>query len=218
MADQIKAKRGEGSSFAIHPAGQFAAVFTDLIDLGEKWVEWPGSPGKAQHKIVLLFRTAALNPDTKKPFEMRQEFTASMNEKSKLLPFVEAWLGKPFESEQAAWHALDNLHKLEGRAAFLSVVHKKNKAGDRTYAVINAIMPLPTGMAKPDLPAYERDSYWSGKRAEYHVELVSKLAQPVGVQPVAVQHPTTTVAAPPAEPDFSDFPETLEDDDSSLPF
>jgi hypothetical protein len=203
MADKIKAERPEDKPFAIHPAGQFAAVCGDIIDLGKKWEQFPGKPGKATHKLVILFRTGEVNPDTGKPFEMRQEFTASMFDKGNLRPFIEAWLGRAFESDDAAWDALDKLDKLEGRSAFLSIVHEKAKTSDRVFAKINAVMPLPKGMAKPELPAYTRDEWWAKQRAAYAEEL----AKHAPAAPVKVD----------SYEDFEHAPEAL-DNDADLPF
>lgn len=206
MADLItNVPRGSGKPFAVHKAGQFAAKCVDILDMGEKWEQFKDEPGKITRKVRFIFQTGEINPDTGKPFEVSKEFTLSSHPKSSLRPFLEAWRGEPFKDDDAAYGALANLHKLEGAWAFISVIHKKNADGSRTYANIQAIMKLPAGLAKPDLPAYTRDEFWAKKKAEYAAELAGHR------EPVSV--PATSA------PDFSDFespPETEDDDD--LPF
>jgi hypothetical protein len=212
MADTFtNIPKGSGKPFALHKAGQFAAVCRDILDMGNKWQQYKDEPGKIVRRVRFIFSTAEINPDTGKPFELSREFTLSAHKKSSLRPFLEAWLGKPFKDDDAAYGALANLHKLEGRSAFISVVQTTSEHSDRTYANLSAIMPLPEALPAPTLPKYERDPYWQTLKAKYAAELK-------GSQPA--DDPFAQASEPPAPAEeFSDFPKVLEDEDEdALPF
>ncbi len=56
MADQITLTRSASTSqYAPHPEGQYAARCVDVIDLGERVEEFPGSPTKVVRKLALVF-------------------------------------------------------------------------------------------------------------------------------------------------------------------
>ncbi len=202
MADAIKARRTDDRTWAIHPAGTYAAVMRDLVDLGEKWEQFdPKKPGRPVHRIVLIFSTEEINPDTQQPFELRREFTATMSDRGHLRPFVENWTGRKFATDDAAWDALEKLHLLEGKGAVVNVTHKTSAATNRTYAVLESASPLMKGMTAPKLPPYQRDPYWETVRERYAQEL-------------AEHQPAPTPAA-----SYQEVPARLaQDEDEPLPF
>lgn len=193
MPDHVMA-RDSGKKFSPHPEGQFAARCVDVIDLGDRWKEFPGSPGKITPVCALLFETGEINEEGV-PYTVAKEFTVSMHEKSALRQFLESWRGKSYsEAEARAGVPLD---KLTGHPALVSVEHRTS-AGGRTYATFRTIAPLPKAMPAPELPAYTRADYWAERKAEYAVE-------------VAKHAPSHAFQAPP--PAFED--DDLSDD---LPF
>jgi hypothetical protein len=98
------------------------------------------------------------------PRAISQDFTLSLDKKSKLRPMLESWRGKEFTDEEA--NAFD-CAKVAGAMAILSVIHKKSQDGTRTFANINAIMQPMKGTEKLtpenpivvfDLPAHDSEA------------------------------------------------------------
>ena len=202
--DHVVAKNEGGAAFTPHPAGQFAARCVDVIDLGEKVEQYPGTPEKLSHKVSLVFRTGEKNADGSY-IDIAKEFTLSMFELANLRKFLEAWRGKTFTDSEVEEGA--PLHKLCGVLALLSVEQKKS-AQNRVYANINAIQKLPKVM-EPGAPSgddYERPEYLVKRKAEYAAaagEYRKKIGAPM-------KHDLN--------PDgFEDFPPAEEGDDD-LPF
>jgi len=173
MSDNVIARDG-GKKFTPHPEGQFAAVCTDVIDLGERVKEFPGTPPKITPTVALVFETGEVNEDGK-AHTVAKEFNVSMNEKAALRQFLEAWRGKSYSEAEA--RAGVPLGKLAGHAALVSVEHRTS-AGGRTYATFRTIAPLPKAMAAPELPAYTRADYWAERKAEYAEEVAKRRPAP----------------------------------------
>lgn len=195
MADEITAT-GSSVKFTPHPEGQFAARCVDTIALGEKVEQWGDFPEKLVTKVALVFRTGEKNADDHY-IDLSAEFTLSMGDKANLRKFLEQWRGKPYTEEQV--EAGVPLHKLLNQNALVSVAHKRSRR-ERTYAVINAIMPLPKAMPPVAESLYDRADYWEERKKEYAK---------------GVQDYKRSVT--PVSDDFSDFPEG-QDDDSDMPF
>src|SRR5690554_2520731 len=90
-----------GGSFTPHPEGQYAAVCIDVHDLGMKKQVWNGNEKMARKIDVYFFcgEFKTLDDGTERPMLVRERFTASLHEKSKLLPYVEKMHGKLTEDE-----------------------------------------------------------------------------------------------------------------------
>lgn len=117
----------------VHPARCF-----QVLDLGTQKRVWNGEE-KARHELRLGFELLGKEVrDDEKPFTLTTTFTLSLAENSALRPFLESWRGKPFTAEE-----LDgfDISKLIGAYGTINVLHKKD--GDKTYANIASIMPLP---------------------------------------------------------------------------
>lgn len=145
----IVVSAGSGSNFAPCPVGVHQAVCVDVIDMGILEVTWQGQV-KRQHKIRLVWQVEELMDDGK-PFLIQKRYTASLHEKSKLRPDLESWRGKPFTSDELA--AFD-VEKLIGANCLLNVAHVAKDG--KTYANVNAIMPLKKGMEKMVATNYTR--------------------------------------------------------------
>lgn len=122
-----------------HPEGQFRAICMDVVDLGQvenkKW-------GKVQHKIAIVFHTEQKMKDGR-PFEVWERFTASLDEKSHLLKFLQSWRGKAFTATELEGF---DVEKLIGVSAYLQIIH--NESGGKTYANISTVMLPPKGTEK----------------------------------------------------------------------
>jgi hypothetical protein len=70
----------------------------------------------------------------------------SLNEKSTLYALLTSWRGKAFTPEELKRF---DLGKIAGKPAFINVTHSVK--GDRTYANLTSIMPLPKAIPAPVL-------------------------------------------------------------------
>jgi hypothetical protein len=165
MADSVQTRTSDGKAYTPHPEGQYAAVCVDVLDLGEHPESYKNQPAELKHKIALVFWTGEVNPDTGKPYEITREFTNSMGPKANLRGFLSDWRGKSYSEDEARKPV--PLDKLEGVSALMTIEHKSNAAGDRTYANIRSIAPLPKGMQKVDGKGYQRAEFWAKRKAEY---------------------------------------------------
>lgn len=174
----------DGGDFENHPEGQFRAVCMDVVDLG--MVE-NKQFGKMQHKIAVVFHSEAKMLDGR-PFEVWERFTATLNERGRLRPFLQSWRGKAFTEPELAGF---DLEKLIGVNAYLQIIW--NQSNGKTYANIGTILLPPRGTARLDpTPNYERRK--------------DRKPEPA------------MAASVPAGRSFEDFPEPLDPEDDDLPF
>ena len=163
MADEVTVK-DTGGSFTPHEEGQFAAVCVDVINLGARVEQFPGSPARIVDKVAIVFGTDT-DKETK---DIAGEYTLSMNEKAKLrAKLLEPWRGKTYTEDEARKGI--PLHKLVGKACLLSAEHATSAKG-RTYAKIVSIGPLPKKIEPPDVSGYKRPEFWAERVAKYKAE------------------------------------------------
>jgi hypothetical protein len=144
-----KSRMVGGPGYEPVEVGVHRAVCHLLVDLGLQ----PGNPMfknekgevKDAYKLVLGFQLPDVLDHNGLPRVISNTFTNIMAPKSNLRKVVESWFGKAFPSQQAA-DEFDHKNLL-GKAAFVSVVHKTK--GDKTYAEIGAVIPLPKGTEVP---------------------------------------------------------------------
>lgn len=142
----LTVSENQTTTFELPPAGPVASRCCRLVDLGSHESEYQGKK-KMQRKLLLSWEMAELrNDDT--PFQISRRFGLSLNEKSSLRPFLEAWRGRPFTPEELA--AFD-LRKLMNAPAMLNIGHTERNG--KQYANILSISPMPKGMTAPDLSA-----------------------------------------------------------------
>lgn len=199
MTDTMIAK-GTDAKYRAHDEGQFVGQCVDLIDLGEKVQDFPGSKPYLAQTCALVFRTGERNEETGDYIDIAREFTVSMGEKANLRAFLQQWRGKPYTAEQIT--AGVPLHKLVGNFALLTVAHRTSGKG-RTYANITACVGVPKQMASSLTPYtdYVRAEYWATRKQEY----------------AAAAEKFRAEQGAPTE-DFEDFPAPLADEDDGLPF
>lgn len=149
------ANNGGGGDFAPAPEGMHRAICYRFVDLGTQDVEWQGQI-KKQRKVLLSWELVDTEDSfehdgqtIKRPFTIHQRFTWSMHEKGNLRPFLESWRGKRFRDEDLAVGGFD-AQKLIGAPCYMQVIH--NEKGDRVYANIASINPLPAQL-KEGMPA-----------------------------------------------------------------
>jgi hypothetical protein len=136
----MKLTEGNGKAFEKHPAGTPVATLIKIIDIGSQEVTWQGAV-KLSHKIRFVWESTELMTDGR-PFIVQRDFTASLNSKGNLRPFLEGWRGRAFtEAELAGFDP----KVLIGMPCLLSLVE------DGEYTNINSVMRLPKGMQAPKI-------------------------------------------------------------------
>lgn len=134
-------KLTEGSkNFEKHPAGTPVCTLIRIIDLGSQEVTWQGAT-KLSHKIRFVWESTELMNDGR-PFLVMRDFTASLNSKGNLRPFLEGWRGRAFTDEELAGF---DPKVLIGMPCLLSLVE------DGEYTNVNSAMRLPKGMEAPKI-------------------------------------------------------------------
>ena len=131
------------------PEGQHVARLVGIIDVGTQDSIFNGEV-KKKPRIYLQFEVyaedengKALGDEFGNPFLIGQEFTASMSNKGKLLPFVNTWRGKPLAAEDFPF----DFSRMLGKTGLMTVVHNHDKEDEKKiYANISSIVPVPAKM------------------------------------------------------------------------
>jgi hypothetical protein len=139
---------GESKPKEIVPSGNHVATCYQVIDLGTVEGQWEGQPN-FKRKIRLTFELpnelrVFSEEKGKQPLVISREFTFSMHENSVLRPFIQSWIGKTMNDDDARKFDFSSLCGMSG---LLNIIHA-NKDG-KTYANISTMTPLITGMSAP---------------------------------------------------------------------
>ena len=137
----IVAKRAE-KAFEPAPAGSYQGVCVDVVDLGIVESTWDGEV-KRQHKIAVVWQIGAPMRDGR-PFLVRERYTLSLGDRSRLRPMLESWRGRAFS--EAELDGFD-VESVLGANCLLSIIHKQGTKGG-TFANVASVSPLIKGMAK----------------------------------------------------------------------
>jgi hypothetical protein len=135
------AKASSGGDFELPEAGAVVGRCYMVADLGTQDTTFKGTPKKA-HKILLSWELAETMEDGR-PFAISSRYTLSLFDQAILRQHLESWRGRSFTEEELAGFDVKNVL---GAYCLLSIVH--NKEGDKTYANVKGIMPVPKGMEK----------------------------------------------------------------------
>ena len=149
MLPTLNAPIGGDSNYSnkIAPVGMHLARIYQIIDLGT--TEQTGQFGGKKRKVQILFElpleTAVFDPEKgEQPFYARNMYTLSMHEKSTLRKDVHSMLGKQLTDAEAKTF---NIFNLIGRECMVNIIHRPS--GDKVYANIQTITPVPKGMVCP---------------------------------------------------------------------
>lgn len=132
-------------------AGAYAACCDMIVDLGVQ----PSPGGQFAPKRTLMVRfqipservEITKNGETKSlPAVISRTLGLSLNEKATLRQLLQSWRGRAFTPDELKRFDLANVL---GKPAFINVTHSVK--GDKTYANLTSIMPLPKGMPAPTL-------------------------------------------------------------------
>jgi len=167
----------ENRDFVPAPAGLHKAVCVDIVDLGMQ----TGFGGKQQHKVRFYWELPDAPMDDGRPFIVTRMFTATLNEKGSLNPFLSKWRGGVQIKEGEAIDLDDFLLK----SASVFVSHNTKESG-KVYANVDLAMPCnervrPSGYYKRKDPAQSKQS---GSAVHTPGPVPSPIPRPVQSQPV----------------------------------
>lgn len=150
----ITATQPEKQERELIPAGSHPAYLYRVVYLGTQTKVFEGKETQ-QQKIWVDFELPKQlveyeDKDTKekKTFvrTVGAEYTLSLAEKGKLLPFIEGWIGRSLNEEELQGF---DICSLLGNPAFVSITHDKAKNGN-TYANISSVSPIMEGFVMPE--------------------------------------------------------------------
>lgn len=136
------AKATGDKEFELPAAGAVVGRCYMVADLGTQDTTFKGTPKKA-HKVLLAWELDELMQDGK-PFAISSRYTLSLFDQAILRQHLESWRGRSFTEAELEGFDVKNVL---GKFCMLSIVH--NKDGDKTYANVKGIMPVPKGMPTP---------------------------------------------------------------------
>ena len=141
--------KASGGNFIPAPAGTWAAVCIDVVDLGMLEVSFGGKK-KTQHKIRIVWQIDETRPDNK-PFTVSKRYTLSLHEKASLRKDLEAWRGRGFTAQELEGFDVETVLSVP---CLLSVIEEVREGSK--YSNVNAIMKLPKSMTAPMVRDYMR--------------------------------------------------------------
>lgn len=154
----------DSGTFTPAPEGQHQAVLCDVVELHD--VPTPFGP---KNKVRLVFQLDEKMPDGR-PYLASRSFGATLNERGTLRPFLEAWRGKKFTTDEL--RSFD-LEALIGVNAIIQILHEQKNG--KTYDNIQTAMKLMKGMTpiavegytrKKDRPVGEQNGRANGEAGE----------------------------------------------------
>ena len=87
-----------------------------------------------------------------KPYQIKQDYTASLHEKAKLRKDLQSWRGLAFTDVELFGFDMETL---VGAGCLINVIHNKGSKGG-TFANVGGLMKLPKNMTKPEPRDYIR--------------------------------------------------------------
>ena len=133
-----------GKEFTPAPEGLHSAVCVDVVDLGVQPNKF--NPEKPQHKVRIVWQIEETDPSNQdKRFIVSQMYTLSLHEKASLRKDLEGWRARRFEASELKGF---DLEKLLGVPCQVQIIHNVSETNGKTYANVQAIVPLGKGMTK----------------------------------------------------------------------
>jgi hypothetical protein len=142
------------------PKGNHLAICVRVLDMGTHHEEYKGKP-KVNRKVRFGFEL----PDEKfvfneengeQPFMVDTTFNLSSFEGSNFYKAMESWTGEPPDESF-------DIEAMLGKPCMVNIVHTKpEKKGDKVYANIESITPVPKSILNAGVPKPENELvYWS---------------------------------------------------------
>lgn len=135
-------------TFTLVPEGNHVARIYSIIHIGHILQDTQWGP-RNNNKIRITWELPHelkefKEGDGEKPLSVSAEYNISYNEKSAFRKMLDGLLGKEAPKEGDVFE----IESLNGKVCMVNVQHKAS--GDRTYANVVAVTPLPKGMAEPE--------------------------------------------------------------------
>jgi len=140
MSLTLKENRG-GGNFQIAPAGNHLGICYQMVELGQLY---DAKYDKYSRKVLLGWELPNETMEDGRPFIVSSRYTLSFNENAVLRRQLESWRGRPFSAQELMGF---DLKAVLGKPCMVNIVHKQ--VGDKTYANITSITPVPKGMDAP---------------------------------------------------------------------
>ena len=145
-----------GGDFERCPAGMHLGRCYRIVDLGTQKAEYMGQI-KFLHKIMIGWEVHGTDDAGKpilmkdgRPFAMFKNYTLSWSDKANLRLDLQSWRGKPFSQEEMRKFDLNNVL---GAWCMLNVIEKPAKDGNKIYANVSTVSPVPSIYKQNGLPA-----------------------------------------------------------------
>lgn len=144
----IPVKMNNSSDYEPVPAGNHVGRVYSIIHIGTLHEDTAWGP-KNRNKVRITFELpnetkVFKDGDGEKPYSISSTYTLNFGDKANLRKMVEGMYGRQLFDEEAA--AFD-VESLMGATALVNVTHTTK--GDKTYANIAAVTPVPKGMTVP---------------------------------------------------------------------
>lgn len=143
-------KQAEKKEFTPIPKGNHVGILYSIIDLGHQDFVWKGEK-KSAPKVRLTWELSNKTKEfngIKKPLVIGGEYTISSGSLANLRKIMEGQLGVNFTDSEAANINFREIFKdMIGTPCLVNVVHTSK--GEKTYANVASISPLPEGMPTP---------------------------------------------------------------------
>ncbi len=146
--------------FPTAPEGTHPAVCVDEIDLGKVTSIYNGEE-RLRHMVRLVWQIDEQITDVEaRQFQMepgsryvvKQDYTASLDEKAKLRKHLQSWRGRAFTPEELMGFDLESV---VGASCMVSVVHNAGRKGG-VFANVEGVMKTVKGMGKLEPMGYVR--------------------------------------------------------------
>lgn len=145
----LRKNESSGKQFKTVPAGSHLARLYKIVDVGTQMNDYQGQITYPR-KVIFFFEIHGedsagkpLTTDDGKPLSVMKEYTATLNEKGKLSQMLKQWLAAdipdPFDPKE-----------LLGKFGMVNV--SNTTKGDRIYANLDGVSPVPTVYNKMGLP------------------------------------------------------------------
>lgn len=168
----MKMPEPSSGSFEKCPPGNHLAICYEVLDLGTQELTYQGET-RHRHQIWIGWETPEELMEDGRPFVIGRRYALSSHENSTLRRDLESWRGRAFTDAEFGPNGTFTIESIIGKACFLNVVH--NDVGDKTYANVEAVAPLPKSVKPPK--QYNTSVYFSLDPREFDADVFASLSE-----------------------------------------
>lgn len=140
-------RKAQQTVYEITPAGNHPARCYRIVDLGIQLNDFDKNNPKHERRVMFSWQLTGELMKDGRPFSIDKQYKDSLHEKANLRKMLESYRGIKYTDQEIA-SGVDYSQVLD-LPCLLNVVH--NPSGDRVYANIQSISPLPKGLPAPPL-------------------------------------------------------------------